>query len=84
MKLCKWHQELNHFIDIKTTLVLEGNIYDLNPYPSESEIGIRWDMVMLDNYLYKYLKSKGYETIVFYNHVDGFCFFEPEQLQFQL
>lgn len=82
MKLCKWHQELNHFIDIKTTFVLEGNIYDLNPYPSESENGIRWDMVMLDNYLYKYLKSKGYETIVFYNHVDGFYNdFEPEQLQ---
>ena len=82
MKLCKWHQELNHFIDIKTTFILEGNIYDLNPYPSDAGDNIRWDMVMLDNYIFKYLKSKGYETIVFYNHIDGFYNeFEPEHLQ---
>lgn len=82
MRLCKWHQELNHFIDIKTTFILEGNIYDLNPFPMETDNGIRWNMIMLDNYLFKYLSSRGYGIIVFYNHIDGFYNeFEPEQLQ---
>ena len=73
MKLGKWHEELDRFIDIKTSFVLEGNIYDLHAYPTRM-LGdeIRWDMIMLDNYLYKYLLEKGYQTIVFYNHIDGF------------
>lgn len=72
MKLTKWHQELDRFLDIKTTFLLEGNIYDLNPYPTKTNADIRWDMVMIDNYLYKYLTDKGYELVIFYNHVDGF------------
>ncbi len=73
MKLGKWHEELDRFIDIKTSFVLEGNVYDLHAYPTRL-LGedVRWDMIMLDNYLYKYLVEKGYQTIVFYNHIDGF------------
>lgn len=73
MKLGKWHQELDRFLDIKTAFLLEGNIYDLQTYPTAQEDGsVRWDMIMLDNYLYKYLVSRGYGTVVFYNHIDGF------------
>ena len=73
MKLGKWHTELNRFIDIKTAFLLEGNIYDLHAYPTIQEDGTtRWDMIMLDNYLFKYLCDNGYSTVVFYNHVDGF------------
>lgn len=72
MQAGKWHRELDRFLDIKTTFLLEGNIYDLNPYPTKTLEGVRWDMVMLDNYLYKYLTDKGYQNVVFYNHIDGF------------
>ena len=73
MKTAKWHDELNRFIDIKTSFILEGNIYDLQVYPSKNEDGkIRWDMVMLDNYLYKLLLDAGYKSVIFYNHLDGF------------
>ncbi|MEG0614640.1 MAG: hypothetical protein RR540_02710, partial [Oscillospiraceae bacterium] len=72
MKLVKWHQELDRFLDIKTTFLLEGNIFDLNAYPTKTDLETRWDMVMIDNYIYKYLTDNGYKTIVFYNHIDGF------------
>ena len=73
MKLGKWHTELNRIIDIKTAFLLEGNVYDLHAYPTIQEDGnTRWDMIMLDNYLFKYLCDNGYSTVVFYNHIDGF------------
>ena len=73
MKLGKWHTELDRFIDIKTSFLLEGNVYDLHAYPTIQEDGnTRWDMIMLDNYLFKYLCDNGYSTVVFYNHIDGF------------
>ncbi len=83
MKLAKWHTELNRFLDIKTTFLIEGNILDLSAYPTKTEEGsIRWDMVMLDNYLYKYLTENGYHDVVFYNHIDGFYNdFNPSYLE---
>lgn len=73
MKLGKWHTELDRFADIKTAFLLEGNVYDLHAYPTIQEDGTtRWDMIMLDNYLFKYLCDNGYSTVVFYNHIDGF------------
>lgn len=69
MIIPKWQLELEKFNSLKTTFILEGNIYDLQPYYKENE-EIR--LITLDNYLYNYLKNKGYEDIVFYNHVDGF------------
>jgi ATP-dependent Clp protease ATP-binding subunit ClpA len=81
MQTAKWHQEMERFIDIKTVFLLERNIYDLHPYPNIIEGKIRWDMLLLDNYLYKYLKSKGYQCVVFYNHIDGFyCDFDKDSL----
>lgn len=73
MKLSKWHQELDQFIDIKSTFVMEGNIYDMQTYPNKVENNeIRWDLMLLDNYIYHYLKDAGYENVIFYNHIDGF------------
>lgn len=72
MKTEKWHQELDRFLDIKTSFLIEGDIYDLHAYPTKTEEGIRWDMLSLENYLYRYFLEKGYGCIVFYNHVDGF------------
>ncbi len=73
MKLSKWHQELDQFIDIKSTFVLEGNVYDMQTYPTKLENDeTRWDIMLLDNYIYHYLKDAGYTNVVFYNHIDGF------------
>lgn len=73
MKISKWHQELDQFLDIKSTFVMEGNIYDIQTYPTKLENGeIRWDLMLLDNYIYHYLKDAGYVNVVFYNHIDGF------------
>ena len=73
MRLSKWHQELDQFIEIKSTFLMEGNIYDMQTYPTKTENEeIRWDLMFLDNYVYHYLKDMGYENIVFYNHIDGF------------
>ena len=53
MKLSKWHQELDQFIDIKSTFVMEGNVYDMQTYPTKLENNeIRWDLMLLDNYIY--------------------------------
>ena len=73
MRLSKWHQELDQFIEIKSTFLMEGNIYDMQTYPTKIENEeIRWDLMFLDNYVYHYLKDVGYESVVFYNHIDGF------------
>ena len=73
MEVGKWHQELNMFLNIKTTFILEGSVYDIYDYPSKTEDGsTRWDMVMLDNYLHKYFHDHGYENVIYYNHIDGF------------
>ena len=82
MKIEKWHQELDRFLDIKTAFLIEGDIYDLHAYPTKVEDNIRWDMLSIENYLYKYFLEKGYGSIVFYNHVDGFYnSFSPDDME---
>ena len=83
MKLSKWHQELDQFIEIKSTFLMEGNIYDMQTYPTKTENEeIRWDLMFLDNYVYHYLKDAGYTNVVFYNHIDGFYNeFNKEELE---
>ena len=82
MKIEKWHQELERFLDIKTAFVFEGNVYDLHAYPTKIDDQIRWDMVLIDNYLYRFFLDKGYESVVFYNHVDGFYnFFSKNDIE---
>lgn len=68
----KWYMELERFKAFKTVFIIEGNIYDIHPYPTPTDNGIRWDLLKLDNYLFNYLTSNGYTNIVFYNHIDGF------------
>lgn len=72
MELPKWHLEMNLLKAFKSTFIIEGNIYDLQPYPYQTENGTDWYMVTLDSYLQNYLKENGYKTIIFYNHIDGF------------
>lgn len=72
VRLPKWHMELDRFKAFKTVFIVEGNIYDVHAYPTATEEGYRWDLLKLDQYLYRYLLCNGYQTVIFYNHVDGF------------
>ena len=55
--------------DFKNTFILEGEIYDLHPYVFTNG---EYVLKNLDDYLYAYLHDVGYQTVVFFNHVDGF------------
>jgi len=69
MQQLKWQKEIEMYRDFKNTFILEGQIYDLHPYVfSNGEYVLK----NLDDYLYAYLHDIGYQTVVFFNHVDGF------------
>lgn len=71
-KLSSWFMELDRFRSFKTTFLMEGNIFDLHPYPTKLDQGIRWDLLKLDRFLFNYLLESGYENVIFYDHIDGF------------
>lgn len=64
----KWQKEIDIFSRIMSTFIIEGNIYDL--YPFEDTSGTRF--IDLDEYLHVMLKDEGYESIVFYDPLNGF------------
>lgn len=65
----KWHQELEIFSQIKNALILEGNIHDTYPYPIGDMCGA-W--LNLPQYLHVFFSDLGYQTVIQYNHIDGF------------
>lgn len=68
MEQLKWQKEIEMYRDFKTTFILEGEIYDTYPYVLNNEYVLK----TMDDYLYAYLHNVGYNTVVFFNHVDGF------------
>lgn len=67
--IAKWHQELDIFSQIKSAIILEGDIFDSYPYP-EGEMAGGW--MNLPLYLQTYFSNHGYRHIIQYNHIDGF------------
>ena len=65
----QWKEELDTYGSIQKMLILEGNINDLQMLSAGEKRG---ELVRLDEYLHIYLRSRGYQTIVFYNRIDGF------------
>ena len=66
----KWKQDLDVFHTMKNAFIIEGNVHDL-------QVWINHDANLcsvkpLNIYLYDYLKELGYDSVVFYNKVDGF------------
>lgn len=64
----KWQKELEIFNDIKTSFILEGNIYDI--YPNETEYGLNF--CEIDEYLNSYLKKIGFSKVIFFDPLHGF------------
>lgn len=64
----KWQQDLDFFIRHKSCIILEGNISDQHPMgDSEGDA-----LYGVDQILDEKLKEYGYNSVVFFNQVDGF------------
>ena len=69
MEKMRWHQELEIMSQIKSSLIFEGNVLDIYPYPEEDG-GIVW--CKLPQFLHRYFSAQGYRHVIQYNHIDGF------------
>ncbi|MDR1796562.1 MAG: AAA family ATPase [Clostridiales Family XIII bacterium] len=67
----KWHKELGIFSRIKPLLIIEGNVLDVYQYPEEGLVP-RGSILRLPEYLHYYFKGIGYQTVVFYDNMQGF------------
>jgi hypothetical protein len=67
----KWHRELSIFSRIKPLLIMEGNVLDVYQYPQEGNI-TKGSILRLPAYLYYFFKDLGYQTIVFFDSMQGF------------
>lgn len=77
----KWHRELDIFTQIKPLIILDGNVLDVYQYPVGDE-AIKGSIVRLPNYLYYLFRDQGYDSVVFYDHTEGFSNpFEAKMLQ---
>ena len=69
LEIAQWKEELNTYRSIQRMFILEGNVTDKQILTEGIESG---ELVDLNEYLYIYLKTQGYHTIVFFNRIDGF------------
>lgn len=65
----KWHRELDVFAQIKSGIILEGNVNDIYIFPEGELAG---STLPLTNYLYYFFKQRGYSTIVYYDLLNHF------------
>lgn len=76
----KWQREFDLYRHNNNTFILEGEVLDRQVYFDENTGD--YDLITINNYFYNTLKEKGYKTIVFFNHVDGFFNnYEPESVE---
>ncbi|TEB07771.1 Chaperone protein ClpB [Pelotomaculum schinkii] len=69
--ISKWHRELGIFSRIKPLIIIEGNVLDVYQYPLEGSIS-KGSILRLPEYLHYYFKDIGYQTIVFFDSMQGF------------
>lgn len=73
----RWMQEFNRFQALKSQFFLYGNVYDCYYFPVnyhmvEKSGDLKWARFNDIRYLLSlYLKNEGYETIVYYDIIDG-------------
>ena len=67
----KWHRELGIFSKIKPLIIIEGNVLDVYQYPTENNVS-KGSILRLPEYLHYYFKDMGYQTIAFYDSMQGF------------
>ena len=69
--IAKWHRELGIFCKIKPLIIVEGNVLDVYQYPTEGSIA-KGSILRLPEYLHYYFTDLGYQTIAFYDSMQGF------------
>jgi SpoVK/Ycf46/Vps4 family AAA+-type ATPase len=66
--LPKWQKELEMYLGLRSSIILDGNIYDKHPRQLK-EGTINYEDT--EEYLFNFLLDQGYKVVVFFNHVDG-------------
>lgn len=69
--IAKWHREIGIFSRIKPLLIVEGNVLDVYQYPTDGSIS-KGSILRLPEYLHYYFTDLGYQTIVFFDSMQGF------------
>ncbi len=69
--IAKWHREIGIFCRIKPLIIVEGNVLDVYQYPTEGSIS-KGSILRLPEYLHYYFTDLGYQTIAFYDSMQGF------------
>ncbi|MPM13471.1 hypothetical protein SDC9_59828 [bioreactor metagenome] len=67
----KWHRELGIFSKIKPLIIVEGNVLDVYQYPTEGGVS-KGSILRLPEYLHYYFKDIGYQTVAFFDSMQGF------------
>lgn len=67
----KWHRELGIFCRIKPLILVEGNVLDVYQYPVDGSTP-KGSILRLPEYLHYYFTDLGYETLVFFDSMQGF------------
>lgn len=66
----KWRQDLEVYQNLKNAFIIQGNVHDLQVWVDEEAQCC--SPKTLNDYMYDFLKEKGYDIVVFYNKIDGF------------
>ena len=66
----KWRQDLEVYQNLKSAFIMQGNVHDLQVWVDEEAQVC--SPKTLNDYMYDFLKEKGYDIVVFYNKIDGF------------
>ena len=66
----KWRQDLEVYQNLKSAFIIQGNVHDLQVWVDEKAQCCA--PKTLNDYMYDFLKEKGYDIVVFYNKIDGF------------
>ena len=66
----KWRQDLEVYQNLKSAFIIQGNVHDLQVWVDEEAQVC--SPKTLNDYMYDFLKEKGYDIVVFYNKIDGF------------
>ena len=67
----KWHRELEIFTQVKSIVILDGNVLDVYQYPLDGAMP-KGSILRLPEYLNYYFQDLGYKSIVFYDSTEGF------------
>ena len=67
----KWHREMEIFCRIKPLILVEGNVLDVYQYPVDGSTP-KGSILRLPEYLHHYFTDLGYQTIIFFDSMQGF------------